>query len=177
MKNQIILIISLFISSLVVNKSSFAQSENKDLKELEGMWAYSNDTINYIVKLVEVNILVGDREEKRLIGFSKLKVKSDLLYDNLHRVEKFLKNRNVKSEVIFDTKNPENIPNIIMYSNSNIFFGDFTNDDKLKSVKITANYAEDKFIINFERFARNGKHDPDHIPKVPSTWVLQRVEE
>ncbi|WP_425639866.1 DUF6705 family protein [Algoriphagus yeomjeoni] len=158
----------------------FAQiPENQEkLTDLEGTWFYKDERIDFTVTLIFKEVKSLEREDKFLFGYVKLIVDENLVYNDLEFVEFLYSKDKVNFKEIFDTKNLHRIPPVIFSSNEKGIIGSFHIYDKPKGVTIHATFQGESLIWNFPSFLGPKRIvDPDHIPAVPSTWVLKRVEE
>ncbi|GHB33154.1 DUF6705 family protein [Mongoliitalea lutea] len=175
---KIILIYSLLIIIIpfsIINAQSITEKEI--LSSLEGKWIYTNDKIEFTVMLVQKNLKFSDWEKNYVLGNCKLKVDGEIIYDFLSLADRYNTKPSFDFNEIIDLKYPDLLPNIILDLKDERITGSFMVYEVTKPITMSVSFDNENLIWDFKNFSSKGKIDPDHIPKVPSTWVLQRVEE
>ncbi|GHB33183.1 DUF6705 family protein [Mongoliitalea lutea] len=173
-----ILLIIIFIALPFGKSNAQSDIQEEKLKDLEGTWIYRDERIDFEVILR--NKKINETPEKPfLFGFIKLVVNGHQVYNNLEFVEFLESKGSFDFYEIFDGRGDrKKIPTVIFSSDDNGISGSFQILDKVKAIHINVKVNENELIWNFKRFVTPvNEVDQDHIPAVPSTWVLQRVEE
>ncbi|MFC5624859.1 DUF6705 family protein [Algoriphagus winogradskyi] len=158
----------------------FAQNPKNEekLTDLEGTWFYKDERIDFTVTLVFKEVKVSETEKQFVLGYIKLIVDGNLVHNDLEFVEFLHSKDKFDFNEIFLTKNPVRTPPVIFSSNGKGIIGGFQIYEKTKGVTIEPVFQGGNLIWNFPSFVGPKRIiDPDHIPAVPSTWVLKRVEE
>lgn len=156
----------------------FSQVNFNDNFDLEGTWIYQSENIEFQTKISEVRILVGGQQKKYLLGVGKLIVDGKVIYNNLNRLSLFDKNGYLEMTSLNELLKQKINPEIMVDAETmegNYFAYNFS-----KNVKLKISFYDNMIVLNFpnllNREGVNLKPDPDHIPAVPSTWILKKMD-
>ncbi len=178
---------------LLVISSSFlnAQETPLNIQDLEGTWKYQDEETEFYLILLykQVEIRKGKIENK-LIGFSKLIHDGKTVYNRLNYKNLFTSKSIYKTNEILNTERPDaesTNPDFYLYASSFGLRGDYAAMDYKTVVNIKGEYENDMLTLHFSK-PYDGIYMPEvaeqkeaiyanHIPELPSTWVLERVTE
>lgn len=186
MKNlKLILIFTSLFHSVFYNLT-LAQEiiNNEKLSDLEGTWVYKDKNIDFTVILLPVKIKIMGNDSDQIIGYVKLKINEEVIFDRLHVAENLSPNNTYEFQQIFDPYNSDRLPNINLSLKANQISGVYFINKKTgeenfqigKGLNLFVDFNNGDLIWNFSNFINKRERVLDHIPAVPSTWLLKRVE-
>lgn len=183
----------IIVTLLLVFSSSFisAQDIPQNLQDLEGTWKYQDEETEFY--LILLNKQVEDRRgkiENKLIGFSKLIHNGETVYNRLNYKNLFISKSIYKTNELLST-NQKDIestnPDFYLYASSLGFRGTYGGMNYKTVVNIKGECQNDTLTLHFSKpderiYMPEVAQEKEalyanHIPELPSTWMLERVEE
>lgn len=172
---------------IIFTSLSYAQNSTQNWEDLEGTWKYQDEEIEFYLILVHKKIDMSEGNfENQLIGYSRLVNNGDIVYDNLYKIKDLSKDVYKILEVL-TVKNPENSIDIWLKQGNNSIYGNLINKDRFSLIKIKCEYDNELLTLHFSKphqevirpdiVQKREAMYANHIPELPSTWVLERVTE
>ena len=183
--------ITLTILLVLVGNLIYAQNISQDLEELEGTWKYQDDETEFYLILLDKQVEIKKgRTENRLIGFSKLIHNGKTVYNRLSYKDLLVSKSLYKTNELYNTKQKDSEstnPDFYLYPGTLGLRGTYGGMNYATVVNIEGEYQNDKLTLHFSK-PKDGIYMPqvaeqkeslyaNHIPALPSTWVLERVTE
>jgi hypothetical protein len=183
MKNFKIVFVITVLIQVVLGNYALAQDVHKNLTNTEGIWVYNDERIEFTVALVPVKIVMADKNFDRIVGYVKLKIDDELILDRLNVAQNISAHQTYDSQQIFNPKKQDEFPNITLFIDSNEIFGTYKITNKIggenlqveKGLKMSVKFENSDMIWNFSDFGFKLDKVSNHIPSVPSSWVLKKV--
>ncbi len=172
---------------IIFTSLSYAQNSTQNWEDLEGTWKYQDGEVEFYINLKykQVEVYKGDIMYF-LVGYAKLSHQNELIYDNLHKL------KNVNKEVlnlkeINGIEDIDNNVNIKIRNINDSLVGTFLIANYGGLVNVKCEYDNELLTLHFSK-PRLKLIGPDaeqkkeamyanHIPELPSTWLLERVTE
>lgn len=171
----------------MVGSLIYAQNTSQNLEELEGAWKYQDEETEFYLILLykQIEIRRGNIEN-RLVGFTKLINNGETLYNrldnrNLYKAKSLYKSQELYKKSPTDAESTN--PDFKIYLTSLGLRGTYSAMDYRTMVNIEGEYQNDKLTLHFSK-PKEVIYMPEvaeqkeslyanHIPALPSTWVLE----
>ncbi|NGZ90063.1 hypothetical protein [Psychroflexus maritimus] len=174
---------------IIFTSLSYAQNSTQNWEDLEGTWKYQDEEVEFYLILLYKQIEVRKGKiENRLIGFTKLNHNREELYNRLNNKDFFMDKQIFKPLEIYNVNKPDSkniTPDFNIALRSKGLSGTYAAMNFSSIVNVKCEFNDNTLTPHFtpppsdvirpDIVQKREAMYANHIPELPSTWVLERV--